>query len=121
MSNHVHLLVTGHRKDSLSKAIGIAHQRYSSLLNQRFGWTGHLWANRFHSCALDGEHLWAAVKYIELNPVRASMVARAVDYPWSSARAHALGERDVLLSSSSPFPGAVADWQAWLEGSLELR
>lgn len=119
MTNHVHLLVVGREKNSLAKAIGIAHQRYSLLLNKRYGWTGHLWANRYYSSALDGEHLWAAIKYIELNPVRAGIVADATEYPWSSARAHAQGQQDELLSVSSPFPGVVDDWQAWLECGLE--
>ena len=57
-------------------------------LNKRHGFSGHVWQGRFFSCPLDEAHLWAAIRYVELNPVRAGMVARAEDYKWSSAPAH---------------------------------
>jgi putative transposase len=77
-----------------------------------------LWANRFYSCPLDDPHLWKAAKYVELNPVRAGLVAQAEDWPWSSARRHALGEPDELLSVQRPFPGAIEDWAGWLREGL---
>ena len=49
---------------------------------------GHLWQERFFSCALDDTHLVVAMRYVERNPVRAGMVQLAWDYPWSSAAAH---------------------------------
>jgi putative transposase len=114
MTNHVHLLVVGREKHSLARAIGFTHMRYSQAVNKRMGWTGHLWANRFYSTALDGSHLWEAVRYVERNPVRASLVARCEDYPWSSAACHAGLTSDPLLSPSRPFPGAVENWSEWL-------
>jgi putative transposase len=119
MSNHVHLLVAAHRPDSLARAIGISHRRYSRYLNRRQGWTGHLWANRFFSTLLDAVHLLHAVRYVELNPVRAGLADDAAAYPWSSARAHARGLADPLLSPQRPFPGAIEDWSAWLRQGLE--
>jgi len=118
MSNHVHLVAVPQAADSLARAIGRAHGRYSRWFNVQRKWTGHLWANRFFSCPLDGLHLWTAVRYVELNPVRAGLVMRAEDYPWSSARAHAWEEEDPLLSPSQPFPGAVKDWVDWLAAGL---
>ena len=114
MTNHVHLIVVGLQPHSLARAMGFAHMRYSRSVNQRLGWTGHLWANRFYSTALDGSHLWEAVRYVERNPVRAAMVARAEDYPWSSARSHVLGQPNALLSDARPFPGPVENWSDWL-------
>jgi putative transposase len=114
MTNHVHLIVVGHEPHSLARAIGFAHMRHSRRINQRLGWTGHLWANRFYSTALDGEHLWGAVRYVERNPVRAGLVTRAEDYAWSSARAHARRQPDALLAETRPFPGPVDDWPQWL-------
>ena len=99
MSNHVHLLVVPGRKDSLATAIGRTHMRHARWVNRRQGWTGHLWANRFYSTVPDEPHLWAAVKYLERNPVRAGIVDHAHGYEWSSAPAHALGRKDSLLSS----------------------
>ena len=49
--------------------------------------SGHVWQGRYYSCPLDRAHFWAALRYTELNPVRARMVADPVDYPWSSADA----------------------------------
>jgi putative transposase len=120
MGNHVHLIVVPHGANSLRRGVGLAHQRYAAAVNARQGWTGHLWANRFYSTVLDEGHLWRAVKYVELNPVRAGLAARAEDYPWSSARAHAgIAGPDPLLASDSPFPGPVADWAAWLAEGLD--
>ena len=118
MTNHVHLIVVPRAKDSLARGIGRAHRLHSLALNRRQGWTGHLWANRFYSCPLDDEHMWAAVKYVELNPVRTGLVARPEDYEWSSARAHVRGETDALLSPGRPFPGDVGNWSNWLEEGL---
>jgi putative transposase len=50
------------------------------------------WQNRFDSCPLDAGHCWAALRYVELNPVRAGMIADAWAWPWSSAAAH-VGEQ----------------------------
>ena len=118
MPNHVHLLVVGRHRDSLPKAIGNAHRRHSRTVNVRYEWTGHLWANRYYSSALDETHLWTAVRYVELNPVRAGIVSDPVDYRWSSARAHALLERNRLLHRSRPFPGPIGNWRQWLKAGL---
>ena len=118
MSNHVHLLVVPRREDSLAKGVGLAHRRYAVALNRREGWDGHFWANRFFSTPLDERHLWAAVRYIEQNPVREGIVKSAWDYPWSSARAH-VGGGDSLLWPGRPFPGPVGDWAEWLDSDWD--
>jgi len=88
MANHVHLVATPHGADSLAKAVGRTHWRHSQAINRLHGRSGHLWQGRFYSCALDRPHFWAAVQYVERNPVRARLVRRAWDYAWSSAAAH---------------------------------
>ena len=65
-----------------------AHFLYTQYVNRLHGRSGHLWQNRFFSCALDDEHLWAALVYVERNPVRARLVRKAWNYAWSSAAAH---------------------------------
>ena len=55
----------------MSQAIGEAHRRYTLRINRREKWTGHLWQGRFGSYVMDERHLVAAVRYVELNPVRA--------------------------------------------------
>ena len=93
MTNHIHLVVVPEEADSLALCIQRVHGRYAQYLNTRRQRSGHLWQNRFFSCPLDERHLWIALGYVERNPVRAGMVARAADHQWSSAAAH-LGKRD---------------------------
>ena len=121
MTNHVHFIATPRRPDSLAQTIGRAHMRHARRVNRNQGWSGHLWANRFYSTALDEEHLWTAVKCVELNPVRARLVERGEHYPWSSAKAHVDGVPDPLLSTKRPFPDfeRVGDWDGWLASGLD--
>lgn len=93
MTNHVHLVAVPEREDSLAVLLRRVHGRYAQYFNARRGRTGHLWQNRYFACCLDRNHLWPALRYVERNPVRAAMVLRAKDYPWSSAAAH-LGAKD---------------------------
>ena len=88
MSNHIHLIAVPKREESLAKAIGRTHFLYTQYLHRLHGRSGHLWQNRFSSCALDEPHCWAALCYAERNPVRARMVRKAWRYRWSSAAAH---------------------------------
>lgn len=88
MSNHVHLIVVPHTEMALSQSLKQAHGRYAAYWNGRQSSTGHVWQGRFYSCPLDEKHLWEALRYVELNPVRAGMVDNPERWPWSSAAAH---------------------------------
>ncbi len=115
MPNHVHIIAVPEREDSLARGIGLAHRRYACWINRREGWSGHLWANRYFSTPLDGAHHYAAVRYVESNPVRARLSVRAEEYPWSSARAHCAGLSDPLLDEKRPYGDwEIDDWSAWL-------
>ena len=105
MGNHVHLLAVPNDAAGLSHALGGTHVDYARWVNMRRQETGHLWQNRFYSCPLDDAHQWAALRYVELNPVRAGMVDQAGGWRWSSAQAH--------LSGCDP-AGFIdfADWHA---------
>src|SRR5208283_2136842 len=74
--------------EALSQSLKQAHGRYAAYWNARQLSTGHVWQGRFYSCPLDESHLWAALRYVELNAVRAGMVATAELWRWSSAAAH---------------------------------
>jgi putative transposase len=119
MSNHIHMIAVGKQLNSISMALGNTHRSCSRSRNQETGVTGHLWANRFFSTPLDESHLWAAVRYVELNPVRARLVGEAADYPWSSAQAHAGLQKIPILDPERPFPGPIGDWATWLRAGLE--
>lgn len=114
MTNHVHLIAVPETEDGLRKAIGEAHRRYTVAVNRREGWTGHLWQGRFSSVVMDEPHLLTAARYVELNPVRAKMVAAAGQYPWSSAGAHLAGKDDGLVKVE-PLLSMITDWEAFLE------
>jgi putative transposase len=88
MSNHYHLVVEGWARDSISRAVGMANQMYSTAKHRKIGKTGQLWQGRFGSKILDDAHFRMALCYVERNPVSAGLVARCEDWPWSSARAH---------------------------------
>jgi putative transposase len=101
MSNHVHLVVVPRRAEDLAEALQRAHGRYASYWNVSHASSGHVWQGRFYSCPMDPGHLWTALRYVELNPVRAGLAGEAAAWPWSSAAAHC----------------GAADLDAWLEMS----
>jgi len=113
MPNHVHLVVVPSTAESLAAAIGEAHRRYTRRVNFREGWRGHLWQERFFSCVLDGRHALAAVRYVERNPVRARLVRRAWEWPWSSAAGHVNGRGDGLACSNR-LTEEVLNWRRFL-------
>jgi len=97
MPNHVHIIAVPADEDGLARTFADAHRRYTGFVNARARWTGHLWQGRFGAVAMDEVHLVHAARYVSLNPVRARLVARAADWPWSSVRAHLAQEDDALV------------------------
>jgi len=93
MPNHVHLILVPSDSDGLALAVGGIHRRYTYHIHTRSGWVGHLFQSRFASVVMDERHLRRAIRYVSLNPVRARLVKRAEDWPWSSVQAH-LAEKD---------------------------
>lgn len=114
MPNHVHLIAVPETEESLRLAIGEAHRRYSRMINIREGWRGHLWQGRFSSYIMDGGYLMACARYVEMNPVRAGLVASPEDWPWSSARAHLAGVDDELADASTLLEMAHSGWRDFL-------
>jgi putative transposase len=98
MPNHVHLILVPDRPESLGRALGETHRRYSTAVNARLGVTGHLFQARFGSVAMDEEHLMTAARYVALNPVRAHLVERPEDWRWSSVGAHLAAQDDALVT-----------------------
>jgi putative transposase len=111
MSNHVHLVVVPKEPNGLARALKHTHGRYASYWNAVYRSSGHVWQGRYYSCPLDQAHLWEALRYTELNPVRAGLVTDAVSWEWSSAAVHC-GKMvaDGLL--------AMAPWRChWSDGA----
>ncbi len=120
MPNHVHLILVPGDADGLRAALSDAHRRYSRGVNLREGWRGYLWQGRFASAPMDDSHLMAAARYVELNPVRARLAARAPDWPWSSARAHLTGRDDGVVNVA-PLLEREPDWVNFLAGGLDAQ
>ena len=118
MTNHVHFVVVPHTETSLARGFGEAHRRYTRMKNFAQKVRGYLFQGRFSSSVLDENHLLAAVRYVELNPVQAGMVAQAWDYPWSSARFH-MGkmESDPLVKDLT-LSCLITDWEGFLAGGM---
>ena len=102
MTNHVHLLATPEDAESLPRTMQSLGRRYVRHINNAYRRTGTLWEGRYRAAPIDAEdYFLACCRYIELNPVRARMVAHPRDYsgtggPWSSWHAHAQGASDPL-------------------------
>jgi len=91
MPDHFHLLVTPARAEDLSRAMQALGRRYVRWFNQRHARAGALWEGRFRSTVIEpAQYLLDAMRYVELNPLRAAIVTDAAAYPWSSL-AHHLG------------------------------
>ena len=113
MPNHVHIIAVPSDPDGLWRTFRRLHREYTGFINARMRVTGHLWQGRYGSVAMDEEHLYAALRYVALNPVRARLVERAEDWEWSSTRAHLarLSNRFVRVE---PALERVGDFAAFL-------
>jgi putative transposase len=118
MDNHVHFVAVPQDQESLANTFGQTHRHYTRMVNFREGWRGYLWQGRFSSYVLDENYLYAVVRYIENNPVRAGLVLKAEDYLWSSARARALRLKDDLLTDYF-LVNEIPDWSEFLRSADE--
>lgn len=119
MGNHVHFIAVPMGPDSLAKSFNTLHMRYSQYFNMRNKAAGHLWQGRFFSCILDERHLYAGMRYVENNPVRARIVKRAENYRWSSAPGHVRGTPDPVLSGDCSITKSIKNWSAYLREKEE--
>jgi putative transposase len=122
MSNHVHLVVVPDTAVSLERTMRPLHMRHAQRMNRLRSWTGHLWQGRYSASALDENYLWAAIRYVERNPVEAGLVERAEAWRWSSAAAHCGQPADPVLTSKPEWTRlfrGIGNWSAWLaEGEI---
>lgn len=117
MTNHVHMVVVPRSADGLHRTLKPLHMQYAQRINRMHDWNGHLWQGRYFSSPLGDNYLWAAIRYVERNPVRAGLTERPDDYPWSSAVAHCRGTIDPVLTASPSWTrqlSAIHNWTDWL-------
>jgi putative transposase len=117
MSNHIHLLIRP-RDTSISRIVQSLLVSHTQRYHKHYRSGGHVWQGRFKSPVIqDDEHLLTVLRYIEANPLRARMVERAEEYPWSSYPLHGLGAANDLLDSLVSYdqisPDAKRRQAAW--------
>lgn len=107
MTNHVHLLLTPTEKNSASRVLQALGRYYVRYVNATYGRTGTLWEGRFKASLVhSSQYLLTVCRYIEMNPLRANMVAHPADYPWSSYRSNAMG-KPIKLVTPHPIYNAL--------------
>jgi putative transposase len=106
MTNHVHLLLTVTEQACLRRLMHGLGQRYACYFNRKYARTGTMWEGRFKSCIVDSStYVLACYRYIEMNPVRAGIVAHAGDYPWSSFNENAGRATNLMLTPHAEYNG----------------
>jgi putative transposase len=91
MPNHVHLILVPATEDGLRRCLCVVHRAYAGALNARRGRSGHFWQGRYGSVPMDESHLYEALRYVLLNPVRAQLALTSEAWRWSSARVYLAG------------------------------
>ena len=110
MSNHVHLLITPNRENSIPRVFQHVGRMYVLYINKKYGRTGALWEGRYKCSLINAdEYLLTCYRYIELNPVSAGMVIRPEEYPWSSYRHNGTGQTNRLISEHDVYLGLGND------------
>ena len=106
MTNHVHLLMTPETEQGVSQMMQSLGRYYVRYIYQTHERTGTLWKDRYKSTLVDADNYFLTVsRYIELNPVRAEMVAHPAEYPWSSYQYSALGKSIELITPHFLYQG----------------
>src|SRR5260370_25896838 len=110
MTNHIHLVATPHRADSLPRMMQSLGRRYGPHVNRAQRRSGTLWEGRYRATPIDAEAYFSACcRYVEGHPVRAAMVATADAYAWSSYRRNALGAADPLVVEHALYTALGSD------------
>jgi len=122
MTNHVHLLAKPSSGESLQKMMQGLTLCYTQHINRKYRRTGRLWQSRYHSCIVDKDaYLWAVARYIEQNPVRATIAEYPEDYPYSSAGAHAGILQDAVLGEDLFHAVQRNDYIEFLRSSIPVE
>ena len=128
MSNHVHVLLSPGDPRGPARMMQAIGRRYVRYFNDRYGRTGTLWEGRYYSALVDTSvYLLQCMRYIELNPSRAGIVAHPGDYAWSSFHHNAEGAADPLVTPHATFLALGADaaarrraYRATFEAHLDI-
>ena len=113
MTNHVHLLITPSDPKACSRLMRHLGQRYVQYFNRRHRRSGTLWEGRFRSCLVDSaRYVLACYRYVEMNPVRAGIVSKPIEYAWSSHAGNSGQADNRLLTPHAEYAALAADRDA---------
>ena len=115
MTNHVHFILVPSDITGLKRLLGVVNSQYALRINKRYRWQGHLWQERFFSCPLGDGYLRAAVRYVELNPVRAKMVQLPQHYSWSSAHSRITDQKNPNIQSTDYWNSLLPKAEDWID------
>lgn len=118
MDNHVHFVLEPKDKTSIGKLFHRVNTKYVQYYNRKHGRSGRLFGGRCYSCLLDDDHLYEAVRYVELNPTRAQMENEIGTYQWTSARERLKLIKTRFLSCLACY-FKVNNWMVYLQGAFE--
>ncbi|MEA9750926.1 transposase, partial [Xanthomonas campestris pv. raphani] len=111
IDNHVHLLVSADKAGAVSSAMRLSGQSYLQAFNLRHRRSGTLWQGRSKSCLVQTErYVLTALRYIELNPVRARVVALPTEYRWSSVHTHLGPAKSQCRADAPPILSSASVW-----------
>lgn len=116
MPNHIHAIAVPADSCAMSRLFGDVHRAYAQMINAKHDWKGHLWQERFYSTVMDEKHTYAAMRYVELNPVRAGLCKRPNGWRWSSVHAH-FGSNDDDVVDTDSTDQLVTNWRDYLTES----
>jgi putative transposase len=112
MPNHFHLVLWPRGDGDLSRWMQWLLTAHVRRYHRHYHTSGHVWQGRFKAFPIqEDDHLLTALRYVERNPVRAGLVARAEDWPWSSLPAVAAGAPPGWLD-----PGPIPRGREWVAG-----
>jgi putative transposase len=114
MPNHIHAVVIPEDENGLARHFRALHSNYAKYVNASHGWKGHLWQERFYSAVMDETHTLCALRYVEMNPVRAGLCDRPEQWRWSSVHAN-LGDRPDGITDTKTTRKIVPDWRSYLD------
>ena len=103
MTNHIHLqLETTNTSPSI--IMSNLNTKYAKYFNKKYDYSGHVFDKRYNAGLIDSAPYELDVsKYIHLNPLKAGLVDKLEDYPWSSYRAYVYGEENPLIDRTQIF------------------
>jgi putative transposase len=102
MPNHLHLLASPSEQQGLARMMQWVGRQYVPHFNRKYARVGTLWQGRYKATVIDSErYFMICSRYIELNPIRAGLVANPTEYPWSSYVHHVGAKPDPLITDHS--------------------